>query len=320
MNQTQKENNSIYNDSLATMYGKYNYEEGLIDQIYESETQRFIIQASSSKALISNHQFQDSDSDVEKDQRTSNELMADLTAEYHKRALLANQKRSGRGLLAESFNWDDEFVSLDDEGSTKIRAFMAIVEDEPSVGKADARSGQWVDITMKKTCSKVTLDQLLFEQVPRNIVKVLGRKGRRKEKISSKEIVFTKGDESSSVLTPEITSDSEFECDSQEPLSPLLKLIGATSYGTSERVISLSDLTLNMANLTLDTLNPKRTRPSVKVSPAYAPLHQAHSQVVLKLPSKRPGLNHVSTVDLGIISMMIATQSPSALLVDPVTI
>ncbi|GJW72046.1 retrovirus-related pol polyprotein from transposon TNT 1-94 [Tanacetum coccineum] len=27
---------------------------------------------------------------------------------------------------------------------------MAIAEDEPSVGKADARSGQWVDITMKK--------------------------------------------------------------------------------------------------------------------------------------------------------------------------
>ncbi|GJV65080.1 hypothetical protein Tco_1475908 [Tanacetum coccineum] len=57
MKQTQRENNSIKNDSLATLYGKYNYEEGLIDQIYESETQRFTIQASSSKALISNHQF-----------------------------------------------------------------------------------------------------------------------------------------------------------------------------------------------------------------------------------------------------------------------
>ncbi|GKA41490.1 hypothetical protein Tco_0734083 [Tanacetum coccineum] len=93
MNQTQRANNSIKNDSLATLYGKYNYEEGLIDQIYESETQRFTIQALSSKALISNHQFQDSDSDVEEDQRTNNEFMADLNAEYHERALLANQKR-----------------------------------------------------------------------------------------------------------------------------------------------------------------------------------------------------------------------------------
>ncbi|GJT80254.1 retrovirus-related pol polyprotein from transposon TNT 1-94 [Tanacetum coccineum] len=66
MNQTQRANNSIKNDSLATLYGKYNYEEGLIDQIYD---------------------------DSEEDQRTNNEFMADLNAEYHERALLANQKR-----------------------------------------------------------------------------------------------------------------------------------------------------------------------------------------------------------------------------------
>ncbi|GJZ27152.1 hypothetical protein Tco_0571405 [Tanacetum coccineum] len=35
----------------------------------------------------------DSDSNVKEDQRTSNEFMADLNAEYHERALLANQKR-----------------------------------------------------------------------------------------------------------------------------------------------------------------------------------------------------------------------------------
>ncbi|GKD17764.1 retrovirus-related pol polyprotein from transposon TNT 1-94 [Tanacetum coccineum] len=273
-----------------------------------------------------------------------------------------DKEKSEKGLLAESFDWDDESVSSDDEGSTKIRAFMAIAEDEPSVGKADARSGQWVDITMKKvhrllsmtdgderkhvldythvdlhyvedqrknlvskfnllkqeislhkselsnlkntvsincslqnevirinleneslkdeiidlkkviekwTCSKVTLDQLLSEQVPGNIVKALGGKGRRKEKISSKEVVFTKADESSSTLAPEITSDSESECDSQEPLPPLPKLIGAAPSGTSESLISLSDLTLNMVDLTLDTPEPKKTRPSAKVSPTY---------------------------------------------------
>ncbi|GKA01870.1 retrovirus-related pol polyprotein from transposon TNT 1-94 [Tanacetum coccineum] len=60
------------------------------------------------------------------------------------------KEKSEKSLLAESFYWDDESVSSDDEGSTKIRAFMTIAEDEPSIGKADARSGQWVDITMKK--------------------------------------------------------------------------------------------------------------------------------------------------------------------------
>nr|GEW32782.1 retrovirus-related Pol polyprotein from transposon TNT 1-94 [Tanacetum cinerariifolium] len=272
------------------------------------------------------------------------------------------KEKSGKGLLAKSFNWDDESVSSDDKGSTKIRAFIAIAEDEPSVGKADARSGQWVDITIKKvhkllsmtdgderkyvldythvdlhyvedqrknlvskfnllkqeislhkselsnlkntvsincslqnkvirvnlktkslkdeiidlkkviekwTCSKVTLDQLLSKQVLRNIVKALDGKSRKKEKISSKEAVFTKDDESSSVLALEITSDSEFECNTQDPLPPLPKLIGAAPSGISESLIFLSDLTLNMADLTLDTPNPKKTRPSVKVSSTY---------------------------------------------------
>nr|GFC80034.1 hypothetical protein [Tanacetum cinerariifolium] len=35
----------------------------------------------------------DSDSDVEEDQRTNDEFMADLNDEYHERALLENQKR-----------------------------------------------------------------------------------------------------------------------------------------------------------------------------------------------------------------------------------
>ncbi|GJV00158.1 retrovirus-related pol polyprotein from transposon TNT 1-94 [Tanacetum coccineum] len=83
----------------------------------------------------------------------------------------------------------------------------------------------------KWTCSKVPLDQLLFEQIPDNIFKALG---------------------------------------GREPLSPLPKLIGAAPTGTSDIRISLADLTLNMADLTLNTSVPKKTKPtSVKVSHAY---------------------------------------------------
>ncbi|GJT23585.1 hypothetical protein Tco_0893522 [Tanacetum coccineum] len=57
MNQTQRANNSVKNDTFAALYGKYNDQEGLIDQIYESETSRFTIHASSSKALILTHIF-----------------------------------------------------------------------------------------------------------------------------------------------------------------------------------------------------------------------------------------------------------------------
>ncbi|GKD58113.1 retrovirus-related pol polyprotein from transposon TNT 1-94 [Tanacetum coccineum] len=93
MNQTQRANNSIKNDTLATLYGKYNYEEELIDQIYESETKRFTIKSSTSKALISNTHFQDSDSDAEIDTRSSSEFLVDLNAEFYDRALFANHKR-----------------------------------------------------------------------------------------------------------------------------------------------------------------------------------------------------------------------------------
>ncbi|GKF35592.1 hypothetical protein Tco_0112350 [Tanacetum coccineum] len=137
-------NNSIKNDSLATLYGKYNYEKGLIDRIYELDTQRFIIQALSSKALISNNQFQDSDSYVEEDMRSNTEFIVDLilNRDYKgkykrlkakinvltKKIDAMSKGKSEKGLVAESFDWDEESVSSKDKGTTKIKAFMAIAE------------------------------------------------------------------------------------------------------------------------------------------------------------------------------------------------
>ncbi|GJW14377.1 hypothetical protein Tco_0018510 [Tanacetum coccineum] len=150
--------------------------------------------ASSSKALISNNHLQDSDSDVEEDTRSSSEFLVDLNPE----------------VVHESFDWHDESVSFEDEGTTRFKAFMAIAEDEPSVGKADARSG--------------------------------GR-GKRKDVISPKEVLLTKANESPSKTIPMITSNSESECDNQEPLPPLPKLSGAEPIGILEDVITLADLT-----------------------------------------------------------------------------
>nr|GEU73431.1 retrovirus-related Pol polyprotein from transposon TNT 1-94 [Tanacetum cinerariifolium] len=95
-------------DALRLKFNAFKAMEGLIDQIYESETQRFTIQSSTSKALISNTCIQDSDSD------------------------------------------DEESLSSKDEGVTTVKSFMAILEDETTVGKVNARPGQWVEITMKK--------------------------------------------------------------------------------------------------------------------------------------------------------------------------
>ncbi|GKD39588.1 hypothetical protein Tco_1259795 [Tanacetum coccineum] len=242
INQTQRAKNSIKNDSLATLYGKYHYKEGLIDDIYASETQRFTIQASSLKALISNNHFQDSDSDVEENNRTSNEFMAYLNVEYHERALLANQKRfykrideltkgkndkgkgdkgkSDKGLVSELFNWDDKSVSSEDEGITKFKAFVAIAEDEPSVGKSDARSVNLENESLKDEISD--LKKVISKQIHGNIIKSLRGKDRRKENNSSKEVLFTKADVSTSESSPRITSDSEDDI-SQASSSKTLK-------------------------------------------------------------------------------------------------
>ncbi|GJZ59044.1 retrovirus-related pol polyprotein from transposon TNT 1-94 [Tanacetum coccineum] len=136
-----------------------------------------------------------------------------------------NEKgKSEKGFIAESFDWDEEYVSLEDEGSTKIRAFMAIVDGEPSIGKADARS--------------------------------------------------------------------EFECETREPFPPLPKLIGDVPTGTSDSLISLSDLTLNIVDLTLNTSVPKKTKPtSVKVSQAY--------QLLLTLMEEVKGLKRQIEIPSG---------------------
>nr|GFA72095.1 hypothetical protein [Tanacetum cinerariifolium] len=134
--------------------------------------------------------WKDSDSDVGDDTNSSSEFLADLNAQFHDRALLANQKR--------------------------VKAFIAIAKDEPVMGKTDTRSGQWVEITIKR--------------------------GKRKETISLKEIVFTKGENSPSKTLPDITFDTKSVDDKQVPLPPLPKLLGVEPIGISYDVIPPADM------------------------------------------------------------------------------
>ncbi|GKD46212.1 hypothetical protein Tco_1270857, partial [Tanacetum coccineum] len=219
----------------------------------------------------------DSDSNVEEYTRSSNKFLADLNAEFHDKALLSNQKRyykrSGRvGSSKKPIDKTKEtcfaygkLVPLKDKGVTKVKAFLAIAEEEPFIGKNDAKSGQWVKITIKKkmnlkemksdlkklikkwTSTKVTLDQLLNEQVPSNIVRAIGGRGKKKDTISLKKVLFYKTIKFPSETIPEITSDSESECGNLEPLPSVLKLIGSEPIGTSTDVLTLTDLSMTPA-------------------------------------------------------------------------
>ncbi|GJY37745.1 hypothetical protein Tco_0424109 [Tanacetum coccineum] len=69
-----------------------------------------------------------------------------------------SKNKSKRGLVAESFDCDEESLSSKNKEVTRVKAFMAIAEDEPTIEKTDARSGQWVKITMKKVQRLISMN------------------------------------------------------------------------------------------------------------------------------------------------------------------
>ncbi|GJY71511.1 hypothetical protein Tco_0475214 [Tanacetum coccineum] len=63
-----------------------------------------------------------------------------------------------KGLVAETFDWDEEEV-LDDEEVTQVKVLMALADDELTVGKNHACNGEWIDITMRKVNILLSMDE-----------------------------------------------------------------------------------------------------------------------------------------------------------------
>ncbi|GJZ33483.1 hypothetical protein Tco_0578919 [Tanacetum coccineum] len=62
------------------------------------------------------------------------------------------------GLVTETFDWDEEEVS-DDEEVTQVKVLMDLADDELIVGKSYARNGEWVDITIRKVNTLLSMDE-----------------------------------------------------------------------------------------------------------------------------------------------------------------
>nr|GEY57974.1 retrovirus-related Pol polyprotein from transposon TNT 1-94 [Tanacetum cinerariifolium] len=96
----------------------------------------------------------------------------DYKAEYKKmKAKLALLKASpsssqnpktfqpkNKGLVAETFDWDEEKVS-DEEEVTQVKVLMALADDELTVGKSHARNGEWVEITITMVNTLLSMDE-----------------------------------------------------------------------------------------------------------------------------------------------------------------
>ncbi|GJR98705.1 retrovirus-related pol polyprotein from transposon TNT 1-94 [Tanacetum coccineum] len=56
-----------------------------------------------------------------------------------------------KGLIAETYDWDEEEVLFDDNEVTEVKALMSLADEERvSIGKESARNGEWIKISMKK--------------------------------------------------------------------------------------------------------------------------------------------------------------------------
>ncbi|GJX94419.1 hypothetical protein Tco_0349005 [Tanacetum coccineum] len=66
-------------------------------------------------------------------------------------------------LVVKTFDWDEEEVS-DDEDMTQVKALMALADDELSVGKNNARNGEWIGITMKNLQVASPSSEMLIDE------------------------------------------------------------------------------------------------------------------------------------------------------------
>ncbi|GKE32425.1 hypothetical protein Tco_1451747 [Tanacetum coccineum] len=172
--QSLRNTNHVKDSELASLFGKLKYEENLIDNIYETE-KTLVSATPLSTAFFSTSIVQDlQDSpDDEEDTRSSQEYLNDLEEEYQARALLAKSKRffkkdtqrfssakatdqtechkcskkvqvlhlpkattvKNKGLIAETYEWDEVEMSSDDNEMVEVKVLMALAEDNDAVSK-----------------------------------------------------------------------------------------------------------------------------------------------------------------------------------------
>ncbi|GJZ11380.1 retrovirus-related pol polyprotein from transposon TNT 1-94 [Tanacetum coccineum] len=158
----------VKESELASLFGKLKYEENIINNIYDTNKEKTLVPATPlSTTFFSSfiiHDFKDSPDD-EEDTRSSQEYMNDLEEEYQERALLAKSKRHTKDFEAK-YNKikDEEEVSSDENDVTKVKALMALADEERvSVGKESARN----ELIIKQA----KLDLLTMQHVNTKILK-----------------------------------------------------------------------------------------------------------------------------------------------------
>nr|GEX32300.1 retrovirus-related Pol polyprotein from transposon TNT 1-94 [Tanacetum cinerariifolium] len=170
--QSLRNTNHVKDFELASLFGKLKYEEDLINSIYKTEKIKSLVSATPLSTVFFFasivQDFQDNPDD-EEDTGISHEYLKDLEEEYQARALLAKSKSSNasapssspgknKGLIAETYNWDEEEVTSDENEVTN-KCLMALANEERvSISKESASNGERVKISIQKKI--LGIDQL----------------------------------------------------------------------------------------------------------------------------------------------------------------
>nr|GEU78196.1 hypothetical protein [Tanacetum cinerariifolium] len=95
-----------------------------------------------------------------------NKVKAKLALLSSSASALGSSSGKNKGLIAKTYDKDEEEVSYDDNEVTEVKALMALTDEERVfVGKESANNGEWVKISIQKCIS---------EQIPTQKKKILG--------------------------------------------------------------------------------------------------------------------------------------------------
>ncbi|GJS63541.1 hypothetical protein Tco_0678105 [Tanacetum coccineum] len=231
------------------IYERFVYEDNLIQRMYFDTKKALITTPSStviSTTLFSNNVIQDfqENSNDEKDYKAEYKKMKAKLALFEASPSTYQTPKTfypmNKGLVAETFDQDEEEVS-DDEEVIEVKVLMALADDELTVGKNHARNGEWIDITMRKVNILLSMDEdvdwkinLNHEMVPKSKYWVERLNPDSKlPNFNTGRILVPKSQAVNEFLKPtEASTDPESSKDSKAesltPLPPLKILSGAS--------------------------------------------------------------------------------------------
>ncbi|GJU73895.1 retrovirus-related pol polyprotein from transposon TNT 1-94 [Tanacetum coccineum] len=215
----------------------------------------------------------------------SNKVKAKLAFLSFSASAPSSSLGKNKGLIVETYDWDEEEVSSDDNEVTEGKALMTLTNKERvSVSKESANNGEWV---------KISIQKCIGEHIPTQKRKILGIDQLIEDTSSSgpKDPVFVRSSADNSEVSitgsnkPKLSETEDSTLSNHDtgkhPLPPIEKLTGVEPISGPKTIKSIlkSKSTFKAENLKGITIN----------EPSLAPVRGNKSSLVSKTNSAHAG-------------------------------